>query len=237
MTLDQDATLSTLNNQADRRFSDPVWQGWPFNVISQTFLMQQRCWSAFATNIIGVPPQHRKHMEFSTQLVLDAFSPSNFIWTNPEVLARTFQTGGMNLCLGVQYMVEDSQKIWANAIPQVADTFVVGRDVAITPGHVIFRNDLMELIQYKPLQETIHPEPVLIVPSWIMKYYILDLSPKNSLIRYLIGQGHSVLVISWKNPTAADASLGLEDYLNLGVMQALDAMEAIAPNQKLHAVG
>jgi len=237
MTLDQGATLPPLNNGTDRRFSRPAWQGWPFNLISQTFLMQQRWWNAVATNMVGVLPQHRKHVEFATQQALDAFSPSNFIWTNPEVLARTFQTGGVNLWLGLQHMVEDSQKIWANVMPSGDNTSVVGRDVAITPGHVIFRNDLIELIQYKPLRETTHPEPVLIVPSWIMKYYILDLSPENSLIRYLLEQGYSVFVVSWKNPTAADANLGLEDYLNFGVMQALDAMEAIALKRKIHTVG
>jgi len=237
MTLDQGTTPLPPNSDRDRRFSGPAWQLWPFNLISQTFQMQQRWWNGAANNMLGVLPEHRKLVAFSIQQLLDVFSPSNFIWTNPEILARTFQTGGANLWLGLQRMVEDSQNLLSHATPAGENTFVVGRDVAITPGNVVFRNDLIELIQYLPLGEAAHPEPILIVPSWIMKYYILDLSPGNSLVRYLLGQGHSVFVMSWKNPTAADANLDLDDYLRLGVMQALDAVEAIAPKRKVHAVG
>ncbi|HRO81244.1 MAG TPA: alpha/beta fold hydrolase, partial [Alicycliphilus denitrificans] len=156
---------------------------------------------------------------------------------NPVVLQRTLQQGGANLLRGALNAADDLQRLAAGKPPAGTEDFVVGRDVAVTPGKVVLRNRLVELIQYTPTTEAVHPEPVLIVPAWIMKYYILDLSPHNSLIRYLVDQGHTVFCLSWKNPGYEDRDLGMDDYLKLGFHAALDAVNAIVPKRKVHATG
>ena len=143
----------------------------------------------------------------------------------------------MNLVSGFQNLVEDWERTISGKKPMGAEKFLPGRDVAVTPGKVIFRNRLIELIQYAPATDTVRPEPVLIIPAWIMKYYILDLSPQNSLVKYLTEQGFTVFMISWKNPGPEDRDLRLDDYRTLGVMAALDAIHAVVPDQKVHAAG
>ena len=164
-------------------------------------------------------------------------SPGNYLPTNPLVLQRTFAAGGLNLLRGLNNAIEDLVGLATGSPPSGAEAFLVGRDVAVTPGKVVLRTPLMELIQYSPTTEKVRPEPVLIVPAWIMKYYILDLSPHNSLIKYLVGEGYTVFCISWKNPGREEAALGMEDYLELGFFAALDAIEAIVPGSKVHATG
>ena len=176
-------------------------------------------------------------VEFVSRQILDMVSPSNFLATNPEVLRQTVSKGGMNLVSGLRNLVEDWERAVSGKKPVGTENFVVGRDVAATPGKVVYRNRLIELIQYAPATDKVRPEPVLIVPAWIMKYYILDLSPQNSLVKYLTEQGFTVFMISWKNPSPEDRDLGLDDYRTLGVMAALDAIGAIVPDQKVHAVG
>jgi polyhydroxyalkanoate synthase len=163
-------------------------------------------------------------VEFTSRQILDMFSPSNFILTNPEVLQHTFKNGGMNLVSGLQNLVEDWERSVSGKKPVGTENFVVARDLAVTPGKVIYRNRLMELIQYAPATDRVRPEPVLIVPAWIMKYYILDLSPQNSLVKYLTQQGSTGFMISWKNPGPDDRDLGMNDYRTLGPMAALDAV-------------
>jgi polyhydroxyalkanoate synthase len=143
----------------------------------------------------------------------------------------------MNFVGGAQHFIEDWERAVGGKKPAGADAFAVGRDVAVTPGKVIYRNRLIELIQYAPATAEVRPEPVLIVPAWIMKYYILDLSPQNSLVKYLTEQGFTVFMVSWKNPSAEDRDLSMEDYRTLGIMAALDAVNAIVPDRKVHAVG
>jgi polyhydroxyalkanoate synthase len=164
-------------------------------------------------------------------------SPANFVITNPEVLERTEKTIGANLRQGFVNWLEDTQRWQSGQPPKGTEAYQVGRNVAITPGQVIYRNHLIELIQYTPVTPQARPEPVLIVPSWIMKYYILDLSPHNSLIKYLVDNGHTVFAMSWANPDADDRDLDMEDYLRMGVLDALEVVCAVVPKHKVHAVG
>jgi polyhydroxyalkanoate synthase subunit PhaC len=221
----------------DHRFTDEAWQKFPFNFVYQGFLLQQQWWHNATTGLRGVSKSHEDMVEFASRQMLDMFAPSNFPLTNPEILVRTVATGGLNLVRGFQNYMEDAERAIAGKRPIGADEFAVGRDVAKTPGKVIYRNRLIELIQYAPAGATVRPEPILIIPAWIMKYYILDLSPHNSLVRYLTEQGFTVFMVSWKNPGPQDRDLGLEDYRTLGVMSALTAVNAVLPERKVHAVG
>ena len=221
----------------DRRFSAEAWRGWPFDLVWQGFLLQQQWWHNATTGVRGVTRQHEDVVSFAARQVLDMASPSNFVATNPELLQRTLRQGGMNLVRGAQNLVEDWDRAMGGRRPVGCDAFAVGRDVACTPGRVVFRNRLVEVIQYAPTTRRVRPEPVLVVPAWIMKYYILDLSPANSLVRHLVAQGFTVFMVSWANPGPESRDLGLEDYRALGVMAAIDAVAAAMPGRGIHAIG
>ncbi len=221
----------------DHRFDHPGWQKPPFLWWQQGFLAAQDWWDHATGHLRGLRPEDADRTRFMARQVLDVVSPSNFPALNPEILAATMATGGRNLTEGAAHFAQDMVKTLAQTHDPAPEGFQVGQDLACTPGTVVFRNDLFELIQYAPQTDTVQSEPVLIVPAWIMKYYILDLSPQNSLVNYLVGQGFTVFMISWCNPTAADAELSLEDYRKTGVMAALDAVNAVVPGRRVHAVG
>lgn len=221
----------------DRRFADPAWRQAPYSIIEQSFLLAQQWWHAATTGIAGVTRHHETVVEFATRQILDMVAPTNFIATNPVLQKRILDTHGECLIQGARYLIEDMQRQMRGEPEAGADAFPVGEKVAITPGKVVFRNHLIELIQYTPTTGTVRPEPVLIVPAWIMKYYILDLSPENSLVRWLVGQGYTVFMLSWHNPDSDDRDLDMEDYRKLGPVAALDAITTITGARQVHAAG
>ena len=218
-------------------FANPAWNVWPFNLYAKS----HSNWASWMQEALAAgargPDANSNRLKFATQQMLDAASPANFLHTNPEVLQQTVTESGQNLVRGLQNWLEDAQGILTGRRAGSRTEFQVGKDVAVTPGKVIFRNRLIEVLQYAPQTDTVHAEPVLITPAWIMKYYILDLSPRNSLIRFLVEKGHTVFVISWKNPTLAERELGMDDYVQLGFKDALEVVNQAVPDQKVHAVG
>jgi polyhydroxyalkanoate synthase len=219
----------------DRRFDDPTWEIPAFNWLAQGFLLNQH---AATTNVRGVARPNQAIVEFSVRQLLDMFSPSNFPATNPEVLQKAFRSGGENFVFGWQNWLSDlGQMLSAGQRPGQDQGVAVGKTVATSIGKVIFRNELIELIQYSPATDKVFPEPVLIVPAWIMKYYILDLSPENSLVRFLTGAGFTVFMISWRNPGPEDRDIAFDDYRKLGVDAAVDVIGDIMAGRRIHALG
>jgi polyhydroxyalkanoate synthase len=222
----------------DKRFGRPEWEQPPFNLMAQAFLLGEQWWHNATTGVRGVAKQNEAIVEFSVRQMLDVMSPSNFAATNPEVLRRSFESGGNNFMRGWRNFCDDWMRLVSAGLgPVTTGDFVVGQTVATSRGKVVFRNELIELIQYYPTTEKVRPEPVLIVPAWIMKYYILDLSPQNSLVKYLTGEGFTVFMISWRNPEAADREIAFDDYRKLGVEAALDTIGSIVPGRQVHALG
>jgi polyhydroxyalkanoate synthase subunit PhaC len=225
---DPDCPLCIEPLPQDDRFRGEAWQRWPFKQIYQGFLMNQQWWHGATTGIGGVSAHHEQVVSFVAWQLLDAMSPVNFVATNPEVLETTLRQGGQNFIRGAMNFVADWERMAGGKPPPGAEAFQPGESLAVTKGEVVWRNRLIELIQYAPVTDQTWAEPILVVPAWIMKYYILDLSPGNSLVKYLVERGHTVFMISWHNPTAEDRALGMDDYLRLGVLGALKAIEAIA---------
>ena len=221
----------------DKRFDDAPWQEAPYRWIEQAFLLRQQWWQRATIGVPGVNRHHEQMVSFAARQFLDMVAPSNFLSMNPVVQRRTMQERGMNLMRGMVHALEDAGRDAADLPPVGAEPFEVGRNIAITPGRVVLRNRLMELIQYTPTTTTVRAEPVLMVPAWIMKYYVLDLSPHNSLIKHLVDQGFTVFAISWKNPDAGDRDLGMDAYDQLGVRAALEAIRTIVPGARVHATG
>ncbi|MDR3462713.1 MAG: alpha/beta fold hydrolase [Beijerinckiaceae bacterium] len=215
----------------DRRFAGAAWHDRPFDLVTQAVLLGEEWVENVVQTPGGVDKHNRDIVAFTVRQWLDFVSPSNIPWLNPEVIETTWSTGGRNLVTGL-----------GNAVRELAGGstkrgFTVGADLAATPGKVVFRNELIELIQYAPTTPTVGAEPVLIVPAWIMKYYILDLSPKNSLIRWLVSEGHTVFAISWRNPGAEMRDTPFDAYREKGVMAAIDAIDTICGHAKIHATG
>ena len=234
----QAASGTPTESEPTPGFTDPAWNVWPFNLYAKSYSN----WASWVKEALaaGSPPKqdaNANRLKFATQQWLDAASPANFLHTNPEILQKTVEESGQNLVRGLQHWLEDAQLVLTGRKNSDGVQFEVGKDVAVTPGKVIFRNRLIELIQYTPQTGTVYAEPVLITPAWIMKYYILDLSPRNSMVRFLVEKGHTVFMISWKNPTSLDRDLGMDDYVKLGFQDALDVIEGLVPKRKVHAIG
>ncbi len=221
----------------DKRFRDESWQQWPFAIYAESFLAMERWWDEATRGIHGATKHHLDLLHFVGRQALDMVAPSNFPLTNPEVVKRTVDTKGHNFLLGAQYLCEDLQRSLHRQKPAGAEAFEPGKVVALTPGEVVLRTRTAEVIQYHPTTAKVRAEPILIVPAWIMKYYILDLRPQNSLIKHLVDEGFTVFVLSWRNPTAADYNVGFDDYRSDGVMPAVETVLARTGAAKLHGVG
>jgi polyhydroxyalkanoate synthase len=228
------AENSIAPHTGDHRFVHPAWQQRPYNLLTQSVLLGEEWWGQVVNGTGGVSPSNERMVAFTVRQFLDLVSPSNVPWLNPEVIGATRASGGRNLVEGMKNFLRDQ----ANATGGAAmKGFAVGKNLAATPGKVVFRNALMELIQYTPTTAKTGAEPVLIVPAWIMKYYILDLSANNSLIGWLVAQGRTVFCISWRNPSEDMRDTSLDDYRTQGVMAAIDAVQAICGGEKIHATG
>jgi polyhydroxyalkanoate synthase len=221
----------------DKRFRAPQWRSVPFNICAHNFLSIERWWEAAVTDVDGLSKRREAVLTFTARQLLDTIAPSNFILTNPEVLERTRDQLGANLLRGLSNLGTDIARELAGAPPLGLENFKVGQDVAVTPGKVVYRTHLAEIIQYAPTTDRVRPEPVVIVPAWIMKYYILDLSPHNSLVKFLTNQGFTVFLVSWKNPGAEERDTDFDEYRTAGVLAAIDAATAITGSRKVHATG
>jgi polyhydroxyalkanoate synthase subunit PhaC len=232
-----DATAPEPHSAAhDARFADPAWSAWPWNALASANLACERWWQS-AIALRGMEPHAREQLQFLTQQGLNMVSPSNSLLLNPQALRKAADTHGQSLVTGLGHAVDAWRERHGLAPLQAgAETLAPGQGLATTPGQVVMRNDLVELIRYQPTTAQVLAEPVLIIPSCIMKYYILDLSPHNSMVRWLVSQGHTVYIVSWRNPDENDALLTLDDYVRLGVLDALAQVQADT-QQPVHLAG
>jgi len=224
----------------DKRFKHADWQDNPlFSFIKQYYLLLSRFTKEIVSQIEGLDEKTTMQLEFLTRQFIDALAPSNFVATNPEILSLTLQSRGENLIKGLENMLEDMKGSDGPFVIKMTDldAFEVGKNVAVTPGKVVFQNELIQLIQYNPTTEKVAKTPLLIVPPWINKYYILDLRPDNSFVKWATEQGYTVFLISWANVDASHAHLDFEAYLNLGTLAAMDAIESITHEKKVHTIG
>jgi len=222
---------------SERRVSGDNWRRWPFNVLAQNWMIWKQFSRQATQEVAGVRPENLELVNFLFEQMLEALSPANYPLTNPDVIQATVAERGRNLARGLANLAGDVRRNRTGEPPPETERFRVGEDVACTPGKVIYQNRLVELIQYSPTTEQVDAEPVLIIPAWIMKYYVLDLSPRNSMVRYLVEQGKTVFMVSWKNPGPEDSELTMDDYLQLGIMETLDVVRAILPGRRINAVG
>jgi polyhydroxyalkanoate synthase len=224
----------------DRRFSDKAWSdNTLFDFIKQSYLLTARCLQGAVKDVEGLDERTARKVDFYTRQFVDAIAPSNFLMTNPEVLRATIDSRGENLLNGLKNLLDDLERGKGRLAITMTDmaAFKIGENVATTPGKVVYQNELIQLLQYAPNTETVKRRPLLIIPPWINKFYILDLRPRNSFIRWAVEHGHTVFVISWVNPDERLAQKGFEDYMREGPLAALDAMEQATGEREANVIG
>ncbi|MCF8481447.1 MAG: class I poly(R)-hydroxyalkanoic acid synthase [Rhodospirillum sp.] len=249
MALWQNAAVKMMGGEAtpiaqpdlgDRRFKDEAWsENEVFDYIKQTYLLSSRYIQSVVHETDGMDKHTAEKVDFYTRQFVDAMAPSNFMVTNPEVIRQTIESGGDNLVKGLENLLHDLERGKGQLRISMTDenAFEVGVNVAATPSKVVYRNDLMELLQYEPTTEQVNKRPLLIMPPWINKFYILDLRPKNSFIKWAVDQGHTVFVISWVNPDASLAKKSFENYMLEGPLEALDVIESICGTTSTNVIG
>ena len=223
---------------ADRRFSNPLWETHPyFNYIKQQYLLSAEAIQSAAADLEGLDERDRKRVEYFSRQIVDMFSPANFLGTNPDALSRAVETEGQSLVDGLENLVRDVEANDGQLLVSLADkdAFKVGENLATTPGKVVFRNRLFELIQYAPATEKVRAVPLVIFPPWINKFYILDLKPQNSLIKWMVEAGHTVFVVSWVNPDPSYRDVSLDDYVEDGFLAAMEEVRRITGQKKVNA--
>jgi polyhydroxyalkanoate synthase len=226
--------------KGDSRFKDEDWsKNFLFDLIKQSYLVTARHIREAVASVDGLPEESEKKVAFFTRQYVDALAPSNFLLTNPQVLRETVASGGQNLVRGLNNLLADIEKGGGKLRISMTDesAFQLGRNVATTPGKVVYQTDLMQLIQYQPMTEQVYRRPLVIIPPWINKYYVLDLREKNSFIRWAVLQGHTVFVLSWVNPDARLAQKGFDDYMIEGPLAALDAVEKATGAREVNFIG
>ncbi|HSF63699.1 MAG TPA: class I poly(R)-hydroxyalkanoic acid synthase [Paracoccaceae bacterium] len=224
----------------DRRFSNPLWETHPFfNYLKQQYLLNAEAITGAVAGLEKLDPADKKRVEYFSRQIVDMFSPTNFLGTNPDALEKAVATDGESLVQGLENLVRDIEANEGDLLVTLADreAFKVGQNIATTPGSVVYRNKMFELIQYAPTTETVHQTPLLIFPPWINKFYILDLKPQNSLIKWIVDQGYTLFVVSWVNPDSSYADVGMDDYIRDGYLRAMAEVRRITGEKQINAVG
>ncbi len=233
--LGRSTTPVATPEKGDGRFSHESWNTAFFDLMKQSYLLTSNYLTEAVSNAKGLDTTDRARVDFYTRQFIDALSPSNFLLTNPEALSTALSTKGESLMQGFQNFLQDATR--GSITTTDLEKFVVGENIAITPGNVVFRNHLIELIQYTPTTKQVHAKPLLICPPWINRFYILDLQPQNSFVKYMVDQGFTVFMVSWKNPTAEYRDVGFENYITDGLYEAIDAACAITGEESVNAIG
>ncbi len=226
-------------NLKDRRFSNPLWDTHPaFSFLKAQYLINADAVKE-AIGDMALDPTEKNRVEYFTRQIVDMFAPTNFLGTNPDALEKAVATDGESLVQGLENLVADLEASEGDLLITLADkkAFVLGQNIATTPGKVVFRNKMLELIQYSPSTETVYETPLLIFPPWINKFYVLDLKPSNSLVKWIVDQGHTLFVVSWVNPDASFADVGMDDYIEQGYLAAINEVRAITGQEQINAVG
>jgi polyhydroxyalkanoate synthase len=224
----------------DRRFSNPLWETHPFfNYLKQQYMLNTEAVMNAVGSLENLAPEDRKRVEYFTKQIVDMFAPTNFLGTNPEALSRAVETDGQSLVQGLENLVRDIEASQGDLLVTLADreAFHLGKNIATTPGAVVYRNRMLELIQYAPTTAKVHKTPLIIFPPWINKFYILDLKPQNSLVKWIVDQGFTLFVVSWVNPDPSYRDVGMDDYIRDGFMRAMAEVRRITGEKQINAAG
>ena len=224
----------------DRRFANPLWKTNPyFNYVKQQYMLNAEALRAAVQNIEDLEPIERKRLDYFSSQIIDMMAPTNFLGTNPDALEKAMETEGESLVRGLENLVADIEASGGELLVRLSDgnAFKLGENIGSTPGSVVFRNRMMELIQYKPTTEQVHATPLIIFPPWINKFYIMDLKQQNSLIKWITDQGYTLFVVSWVNPDPSYRDVGMEDYIEDGFLAAIAEVKSITGQEQVNAVG